>query len=103
MLALSTVTVVSVNLNYIDSRKKQHSGRVSQTTSVAFLGTTILRVEGGPPAPISHHLSTGRPDPGLKDHRLTLCAMGQDPESQKQSFVPRGHPRIVLLCRKQTG
>lgn len=28
--------------------------------------------------------------------------MGQDQESQKQSSVPRGHPRIVLLSRKQT-
>lgn len=102
MLALSTVTMGSVNLNYIDSRKEQHTGRVSQTTSIVFLRPNILRVEGDPQPPSLTTCPQERPNLGLKDHRLTLCAMGQDQESQKQSSVPRGHPRTVLLSRKNT-
>lgn len=42
-----------------------------------------------------------RPNPGLKEHVLTPCDMGQDQENQKQSFVSKGHPLIVPLSRKQ--
>lgn len=85
--------------NYIDSRKEQPAGIISQTTQAAFPQPKYSEGLGRP-----HHQSLStclqeRPNSGLKDHGLTHV-MCQDPGNRKQSFIRKGHCVIGPLSRK---